>query len=147
MPKLATLKGKYIPKDVEFMGSNGKMIPNSDFPTEEQVKVDMTYATLGQKNNYMQTYAEAKKNKNDPTKIKFDNAYDAALKKHVLNIENLEDDKGKKIKNGWDLVACNHPGLNDLKQDLFYRICGIRIDEEEDDGPGEFIEGEGKASV
>lgn len=147
MPKLAVMNGIYIPKDVEFIDDKGKLKSNFEFPKSERVKVELTYASLGQKNAYMQSYAEAAKGKENSTKIKTDISYDKALKKHVMKIENLEDEKGNVIKNGYQLADCQHPGLNELKQDLFYRICGIRLDDEVDDGPGELTVGEEKASV
>lgn len=143
MPKLPTFKQIYIPKDVEFVNDDGKLIPNSEFPVSEQVKCELTYASLEQKSNYMQTYSETGKNSGKNFKIKTENKYNKCLEKHVIKIENLFDEKGKIIDNGFKLVRCSHPGLNEFKQDLFYRINAIRFDEDvEDDGPGELTEGE-----
>ena len=124
MAKLMTMSGTYIPREVEFYNSAGELKQNSELSETEQVKTSITYATLGQKDSYLQSYAEAQKGKSS-AKIKTDVSYDVCLKKHVKSIDNLEDDKGVKITNGFQLVSCLHPALNDLKQDLFYRICGI----------------------
>jgi len=143
MPKLPTINGVYVPKEVEFVDETDKKIkPNSKIPKSKQVKVNMTYATLDQKSSYMQSYGEAKAK--GTTKIKTDFYYDAALKKHIQKIENLSDDKDNPITSGHALVNCQHPFLNDFKQDLFFRICGIRNDQDDDDddGPGAFNEGE-----
>lgn len=142
MPKLPSYNGKYIPLKVEFADNSGKVKPNSEFPEAERVRVEMTYATIDQKNNYLQVYSEVKKKQSDFTRIKTDMMYASALRKHVIEIANLTDEKGKPIKTGVDLVNCTHPFLNAFKEDLFYRICGIRFDEESEDGPGELSEGE-----
>lgn len=142
MAKLATFNGTYIPKDVEFNNEVGKMIPNSELPVGKQVKFELTFADIDQKSFYMQTYAESGATKKDSVKMKTDYKYNEAMKKHVLKIENLDG-----FRNGIDLSKSHHPGLNELKQDLFFRICGIRVDDEPNDGPGEFTEGEELASV
>lgn len=143
MPKLPKFNNVYVPKDVEFVNDELKSIPNSEFPKGEQVKVNLTFATLAQKGEYMQSFLETGKKKTGSSKIKTEHNYDQALKKHVLKIENLFGSNDKPIKNGLELSKDNHPGLNDLKQDLFYRICGIRFDEnDDDDGSGELSQGE-----
>jgi hypothetical protein len=72
--------------------------------------------------------------------------YSAAIRKHVKKISNLEDENGMPIATGEQLAANENYNLNDLKQDLFFRICGIRVDDEPDDGAGELTVGEKKAS-
>jgi hypothetical protein len=141
VPKLPTFNGYYIPKDLEFLDDDKKIVPNSELPKDKQVQVEMTYATLNQKNDYMQVYSESKK-RGKVGKLKTEMLYDQALKKHVKKIDNLSDENGNPLTNGFLLVACQNPWLNDFKQDLFNRICGVRVDEEEDDGPGELTEGE-----
>lgn len=146
MPKIASFKSVYVPKDIEFLDENGKRKKNADFPAEEQVKAELSYATIDQKNRYMQFYSETGKGRNDAVKMFQNYDYNSALKKHVKRIFNLFDENGKEIANGDQLVSNENYNLNDLKQDLFFRICGIRVDDEPDDGPGELTQGEKIAS-
>ena len=147
MPKIASSKSTYIPRDVEFLDNAGKLKKNILFPPEEQVKVELTFATIDQKSRYMQFYSETKKGKDDAVKMFQNYDYESALRKHVKRIDHLTDDEGTPIVNGEQLAANENHNLNDLKQDLFFRICGIRVDDEPgDDGPAELTVGEKKAS-
>lgn len=144
MPKIASKKGLYVPRGVEFRDDLGRRRRNEDFPPSEQVKVELQYADLAQKNRYMQFVYRSGKDKEMETRQDYD--FNTALRKHVKKIENLFDDDDVAISDGFKLVACDNHELNDLKLDLFHRICGIRLDDEPDDGPGEFLPGEGMPS-
>ena len=128
MAKLPTLNNAYTPKDIEFVNDAGQVVPNSELPIDAQVRVEMTFATIGQREQYTQVFSEASDDFGKMN-IKTRNEYDVALKKHIIAIENLVDDKDQPIKNGADLVNCKHPFLNDFKVDLFMRICGTRVDD------------------
>ena len=137
MAKLSTVNGVYIPKDVKFGSSkDGKLKKNSELTGTDQVLTNITYATLEQKSIYVKSYAQSKDDK-----VMTDMAFSQCLKKHVLKIENLCDDKDKEIGNGIQLVACKNHLLNEFKQDLFMKICGVS-DDEDDDGSTELSEGE-----
>lgn len=144
MPKIASYKTVYTPRSVEFLDGAGKLKKNIDFPVEERVIVELSYATIDQKNKYMQFYSET--GRGEAVKMFQNYDYSGALKKHVKKISNLFDENGLPIANGEQLAANDNYNLNDLKQDLFFRICGIRVDDEPDDGPGELFAGEKKAS-
>jgi hypothetical protein len=135
MAKLPTINSTYTPKEIEFVNSAGEIVPNSDLPLDERVRVELTFATIGQRERYTQVFSQMGDGESDLINIKTLNEYDVALKKHIVSIENLEDENGKRIKNGVDLINCKNPFLNDFKQDLFLRICGTRVDDP--DGPGE----------
>lgn len=147
MPKIASYKSTYIPRDVEFRDETGKLKKNILFPAAEQVRVEMSYATIDQKSHYMQFYSETGKGRDAAVKMFQNYDYNSALKKHIKKVENLFEADGVAIENGEQLAANENHELNDLKQDLFFRICGIRIDDEPgDDGPAELTVGEKKAS-
>lgn len=144
MAKIASYKTLYTPRDIQFFGSAGKLMKNIELPAEERVSVELSYATIDQKSRYMQFHSET--GKGDAVKMFQNYDYSAAIRKHVKKISNLEDENGSPIANGEQLAANDNYNLNDLKQDLFFRICGIRVDDEPDDGPGELFAGEKKAS-
>lgn len=147
MAKIASFKAVYTPRDVEFLDASGKLKKNIELPVEERVTVELSYATIDQKNRYMQFYSETGKGRDDAVKMFQNYDYAGALKKHIKKISNLFGDDGLLIVTGEQLAANENHNLNDLKQDLFFRICGIRVDEEPgDDGPGELFAGEKKAS-
>jgi len=142
MPKLSTFNSTYVPKDVEFRDENGKLKKNIDFPITDQVKCELTFASLEQKAKYMHTFSkvDGKKNSVEGIEVHTEYLYNDAIRRHVLKIENLFEDSGRAIKNGDDLVKFRDPSADDLKQDLFLRICGIRDDD--DEGAGILSEGE-----
>lgn len=141
MPKLASYGNTYTPLDFEY----SKGLFNRDLPPEERIRMDITHATIGEKGKYMQFYSETGAGKNAAIKMFQNYEYDSALRTHVKRIYNLSDENDVPITNGAELVACKNPLLNDLKQDVFFRICGVRLDDG-DDGPGELTVGENPAS-
>lgn len=148
MARLASYQNLYVPKETYFRDAKGTLKKNSELSIDERVEIEMTYATIDQKNAYMQFYSETGKGKEAAIKMFQSYHVDQALKKHIQKVKNLEDENGKAITDGADLVMCKHPELNDFKQDLFFRICGIRLDEDavDDDKQGELTLGESKAS-
>jgi len=145
MPKVPTFKSLYIPKDVYFLDDAGKLKRNSEFPDNEIVKCELSYSDVEQKNAYMQFYYRQSGKKSESMEMHQQYSYNACLRKHVKRIDNLIGDDGKPIHDGASLVLCNNPGLNDLKIDLFQKINGIKIDDE-DETTGELSLGEEKAS-
>lgn len=143
MPKVATFNSTYIPKDVLFRDDSGKQIRNDQFPPNERVSVHLTYADVEQKARYVQYYSEG--DTDEGMKVFNRTAYNEALSRHILKIDNLGVAGGQLITNGAELVACKSPELNDFKLDLFNRICGVRYDED-DEETGALFPGESRPS-
>lgn len=146
--KLPILKTNYIPR-FEFEDPSGKIIRNRELPADEQIRVQIRYANAGQNKRYMRVNVVTDADVKNSEQMKFvtDYDYETALSKHVVKIENLFDAEGNEIKDGHDLIKSGNPILNELCDELFARITGnILDDEDRRDGVGEFTEGEGRPS-
>ena len=142
MARIPSFKTRYTPRDLFFYGEDGKLTRNIDLPAEEQVRCVVTFADVEQKAQYMSFSTGAQ---GDDVRMYSKYEYNNALKKHVKKIEGLFLPDGTPIEDGAGLVASGEPGLNDLKLDLFHRICGIRLDDQ-DQMPGDLLPGEPTAS-
>ena len=137
--KLTTVERVHIP-DVEFDTDEG-ILNNRDMETVDQVKAEITLATMGQKSRYIDSYSVSGKKKGGDVRTKTNMNYSLCVSKHCTKITGLEDFK---IIDGKSL--CEHeptPELNDIILDLFLKINGVHKDDEKagSDG-GEFTEGE-----
>lgn len=138
--KLVEAERIFIP-NVEFPTENGKE-KNRELPEEDQVKCEIELATIGQKNKYIGSYSVAGKKGNKEVKSFIDFHYDTAVRKHCTKVTGLEDFG---VKDGNTLLesAKKYPVLNDVIQEVFFKINGIHEDDTAggSDG-GELTEGE-----
>lgn len=146
MAKIKLVKAdRFFIPSVEFPTDEGN-INNRELPESEQVKCEITLATIDQKSKYIGSYSTTptgkKKKKAEEIKSFVDFHYEDCVKKHCGKITGLED---YKVTSGITLVdkAVDYADLNDLIQDIFFKVCGIHEDDSKDgsDG-GELTEGE-----
>lgn len=131
--KLATAARHFIP-DVSFtMEENGEEFvkANRDLPADEQVRCEISIATIGQKAEYLGSYTvgDAKKMALGGEIKQFTVfQYEKCVRKHVKKITGLGD---YHISGGRDLCdkAVEYPELMDIIQDCFFKINGIHADD------------------
>lgn len=136
--KLALPERVFIP-DVDFETDEGIM-NNRAMEDSEQVKCEITLATMGQKTKYIDSYSITDKKKAEGIKTKTNMNYSICVSKHCEKITGLEDFG---IKDGKSL--CGHspiPVLNDLIMEIFLKVNGVHPDDEKDSDAGDFTEGE-----
>ena len=138
--KLVQADRTFLP-DVEFPTDKG-MMNNRDMDDSDQVKAEITLASIGQKSKYIGTYSTTDKKKKGESKSFVDFNYSACLMRHCDKITGLEE---YKVTNGIDIftAAKNYPVMNDIIQDIFLKINGVHPDDDsEDSDGGELTEGE-----
>ena len=130
--KLTTVNRFFIP-DVEFPTDNG-VTKNRALPPEDQVKCELSLATVGEKTEYIGMYSMGAK---QFTQFQ----YEKCVRKHCKKITGLEDFA---ITNGKTL--CDHeptPELNAMVQEIFFKVNGIHADDSiGSDGGSELTEKE-----
>ena len=144
--KLTTQGRPFIP-DVLFPTDEG-IVNNRDLPESDRVEADITLASVGQKSEYLGSYTVGNKKAmlaGADLKQYAVLQYDKCIRKHVTALRGL-DEFG--ITNGRTLIEHETtPELNDLIQDLFFKINGMHSDDVGAGGDaGEFTPGESQAS-
>jgi len=137
--KLATAERIFIP-DVDFDTDEG-IINNRDLEDSDQVKCEITLATMGQKSQYVDSYSLSGKNRKGDVKTKTAMNYDLCVSKHCTKITGLEEHK---ISDGKTL--CAHAPtheLNEIIMEIFLKVNGVHPDDDKaGSDSGEFTEGE-----
>lgn len=136
--KLVGADRVFIPS-VDWETDEG-MINNRDMDDADQVKCEITLASIGQKSKYIDSYSISGHGKIKDTKTKTNMNYSLCVSAHCKNITGLEE---LKIIDGKSL--CEHspsPELNDLILELFLKINGVHKDDDKTDSDSEFAEGE-----
>jgi len=146
--KLTSFKREVIP-DINLRDSEtNEIVENANLKKSDQIKAEITYANPEQKFYYLGNSTETKikkgNKKADSAKTRQDWKIEEAIREHVKHITGCLRDYFRDGNTLWDGPVCTE--REDLIVDLFFRICGIRLDSEPDDGPGELTEGESEAS-
>ena len=116
--KLTTVGRIFIPR-VSFPTDDG-VVSNRELPIGEQVKCEVSLAGIDDKTTYLGIYREG-------TKQFSQFQYEKCVRKHCNKINGLE---AYGIVDGKTL--CNHeptPELNDIIQEVFFKVCSIHEDD------------------
>lgn len=124
--KLTSFNAFYIP-DFKFKDEAGNTVNNKDLPENEQIKTEITLATIDQRSKYisLHTYCDNLEDGAEKTVTNYN--FKTCISTHVKKIIGLEE---LGIKTGYDLA--NYPAaveLNELMQDLFLKINGVKAED------------------
>ena len=151
--KLTTFNDRVTP-DIELRDAEtGEAVQNRDLKKEDVIEARITYADPDEKLTYLGTRYETeigskrRRTRNRDVSTSYSEfRIEECIRKHVQEItgcisEHYRD--GNSLMDGEPSAE-----RNDLIMDLFYRINGIRLDDDpfEDGGAGPLSEGESRAS-
>jgi hypothetical protein len=124
--KLTQFDATYIP-DIKYKDSEGNIIKNRENDPEDQIICEITMASQAQKGKYITflSYNDSKDEEKTINKTVFN--YNSCIEAHVKKVMGLEEfniNDGKSL-----IVHVPTPELNDLINDLFLKICGIKVED------------------